>query len=330
MKRLALVMIVVALASAANLWAAEEPAREGWGGGIVVKVGDNPVVLNAGGNPGEVVVRTTGNPGELIQTKSAADWYIQSIDKIVNLTDEQKKTITDIIETRDKSMKEFQAQSADKIKAAGNAMMEAYKSKDKDAISKAQKDYQELYAPMHQIMKKSQADLTNVLTAEQKAKLQESRLMSLVKGLTAPVQLSEEQIKQVKAAAGDLMKDDDPQGYMRGYGKLNELIQQILTPEQKATIAKTRAMSSIKFTFGAAKLTADQMEQVEAACDELVKDQTIKSEEVYKKLTETVDRLLTDEQKEALKKGRSGFWTVQPGQPGGAGGYVVQEVPERK
>jgi hypothetical protein len=125
------------------------------------------------------------------------------------------------------------------------------------------------------------------------------------------------------------MKDDDPQGYTKAYGKLNELIQQILTPEQKATIAKTRAMSPIKFTFRAAKLTADQMEQVEAACDELVKDQTLKSDEVYKKLSETVNRLLTDEQKEALKKGR-GVWTVQPGQPGAAGGYVVQEVPERK
>jgi Spy/CpxP family protein refolding chaperone len=207
-------------------------------------------------------------------------------------------------------------------------MMEAYKSKDKDAISKAQKDYQELYAPMHQIMKKSQADLTNVLTVEQKAKLQESRIMTLVKGLTAPVQLSEEQIKQIKAAAGDLMKDDDPQGYMKGYGKLNELIQQVLTPEQKATIAKTRAMSPIKFTFRAAKMTADQMEQVEAACDELVKDQTLKSEEVYKKLSEVVDRLLTPEQKDAMKKGQ-GVWTVQPGQPGAYGG-VVQEVPERK
>jgi Spy/CpxP family protein refolding chaperone len=313
MKRLVLLTAVVALASAVNLWAAEQPGA--LGGGVIV--------VNAGAG-------AVANPASPWGAgKSAAAWYIESIDKIVGLTEAQKKAITEIIEARDKSMKDFQTQSAEKLKAASNAMMEAYKSKNQDDIAKAQKAYQDLYAPMHQIMKKSQADLTNVLTAEQKAKLQESRVMSLVKSLTAPVQLSEEQIKQVKAAAGELMKDDDPQGYMKGYGKLNEVIQQILTPEQKATIAKNRAMSSIKARFWAAKLTADQMEQVEAACDELVKDQTIKSEEVYKKLTETVDRLLTDEQKEALKKGRGGFWTVQPGQPGAYGG-VVQEVPERK
>jgi len=326
MKRLALLTAVAALASAANLWAGEEPTKEGaWGkivvtggdGAIVVTGGEGTVLVSAGGNPGGMVVYGGGKLGEAPPAKSAADWYIQSIDKIVNLTDDQKKAITDIIESRDKALKDFQTQNAEKVKAAGAAFTEAYKSKDKDAIAKAQKDYQELYAPMHQIMKKSQADLANVLTAEQKAKLHEARLMDMVKNMTAPVQLTDEQMKQLRAGAGELLKDGDPEGIWRNYRKLNELVQQVLTPEQKAAIGKHRAMSSIKMMFGAAKLTADQLQQVEAACDELVKDQTLKSEELYKKLYEVVDRVLTDEQKEALKKGR-GFWTVQPGGAGGS------------
>ena len=144
MKRLLVLAAAMTLASAANLWA-EEKAAPG------------TPVQNAGSGGG-LVAGQSGNG--VWGGKSAAQWYIESIDKIVNLTDAQKKAITASIESRDKAMREFQAQNAEKLKAAGTAMMEAYKSKDKEAVAKAQKAYQDLYAPMHEAMKKSQSDWT--------------------------------------------------------------------------------------------------------------------------------------------------------------------------
>ena len=243
--------------------------------------------------------------------RSAAQWYIDSIDKIVNLTDAQKKAITESIEARDKAMRDFQTKNAEKLKAAGAAMMEAYKSKDKDAIAKAQKTYQELYAPMHEAMKKSQGELDNILTPPQREKLQESRMMGWIKALTDPAQLTDEQTKKLKAAYGELTKT----GHEVMERKLPELVQSVLTAEQKVTIAKHRAMMYVKAVFARAKLTDEQMKRVEALVDDLAKDQKADLSTVwqsYSKLAEKIRELLTAEQKKALEvPNRAG--------PGGAG-----------
>jgi Spy/CpxP family protein refolding chaperone len=233
--------------------------------------------------------------------KSAAQWYIESIDKIVNLTDAQKKAVTETIEARDKAMREFQTKNAEKLKAASAAMMEAFKSKDKDAIAKSQKAYQEIYAPMHEAMKKSQGELDNILTPQQKEKLQESRMTSWIKALTDPAQLTDEQMKKLKAAYAELTKATGHEGMER---KLPETVQNILTAEQKATIAKHRAMMYVKAMFARAKLTDEQMKRVEAMADELAKDQKAKlglDWQVYNKLAEKIRELLTAEQKEAIR-----------------------------
>ena len=196
MKRLLVLAAAMTLASAANLWA-EEKAAPG------------TPVQNAGSGGG-LVAGQSGNG--VWGGKSAAQWYIESIDKIVNLTDAQKKAITASIESRDKAMREFQAQNAEKLKAAGTAMMEAYKSKDKEAIAKAQKAYQDLYAPMHEAMKKSQGELDAILTPEQKEKQQESRMTAMIKAWTDPAQLSDEQMKKLKAAYGEFTKATDYAG----------------------------------------------------------------------------------------------------------------------
>ncbi len=110
MKRLVLLLAVVALSSPGNLWADEQSG--GAAGGVIV------INAGAGGAP------NLGGPWGAV--KSAAAWYIESIDKIVGLSDAQKKTITDIIEARDKLMKDWQTQNAEKLKAASNALMEAF------------------------------------------------------------------------------------------------------------------------------------------------------------------------------------------------------------
>jgi Spy/CpxP family protein refolding chaperone len=334
MRRVAMLTAVVALASALNVWAGEA-------------AGEKPAIVWG-------------------QGKSAATWYIESIDKTVNLTDQQKKTITAIIEARDKAMQDFRTANAEKLKAASNAMMEAYKSKNQDATAKAQKEYQDLYAPMHEAMKKSQTDLDNVLTAEQKEKLQDSRVMTAIKSATTPLELSAEQIKQIKAAlpkgepnealrkvydtvqqvltAEQKEKLQDlrvmatikattapvelsaeqikqikaalPQGGQpwQAQAKVYEVVQQVLTAEQKVAITKHRNMSYVKSMYGRAKLTEEQLKQAEAACEALAKDPNVKPNELYLKLKEKVDALLTDEQKKAMS---------QPGRMGGAGGMIV-------
>lgn len=297
MKRMTLVWLSIILACAANLWAAEEPARAGGGG--------------AAGAPGAVT-----NPWGA--GKSAATWYIESIDKTVTLTEDQKKRITEIIEARDKAMKDFQTANAEKLKAASSVMLEAYKRQDKDAVAKAQREYQELYAPMHEIMKKSQADLDAVLTAEQRAKLDESRLAAVIKAQTDPVQLSEEQGKQIRAAYSELTKQGNREAAERN---LYETIQKALTPEQKATIFKHRANRYVQSMFKPAELTDQQQKQVDAAIGEMAKQQSDKMDwQAYQKLSEKINGLLNERQKEALKKGRSGMpGASMPGAPAGGG-----------
>ena len=274
--------LVAALVStfAANLWAGEAAGNSG----------EKTPNAKAGEARGKNAVLPPG-----ASALGGSTWYIDYIDRIVKLTDEQKKAMTEIIDARNQAAKEFQTENAHKLRAANAAMIESFRSRDREAIAKAQREYQELYAPMHEMMKKSQSDLTNVMTPEQKAAFRDFQLMTAVRNMVAPVQLSDEQIQQIKAnsKAGDL----------GGFGgKIYQTVQQVLTPEQKTTIAKHRAMSYVKAAFGHAKLSADQMKQVEAACDELAQNPAFNDGRLYPKLTEKVNALLTDEQKEAMKK----------------------------
>jgi Spy/CpxP family protein refolding chaperone len=312
MKRLLVLAIVIGLACAANLWA-QEKAAPAAGGATAPKVSRG-----------------------VVAGKSAAQWYIESIDKIVNLTDAQKKAVTESFEARDKAMREFQAKNAEKLKAAGAAMMEAYKSKDKEAIAKSQKAYQDLYAPMHEAMKKSLGELDNLLTPEQKEKVQESRAAVWIKASTDPAQLTDEQVKKLKAAYGELTKP----GHQAEWQKLPEAIDSVLTAEQKAVIARHRAMGYVKMMFARAKLTDEQMKRVEAMVDELAKDQNVKPAMIwqsYNKLAEKIRALLTAEQKKEMEApfkaplGPStggGQRTSPSASPGGMGPGLVYRLNE--
>ena len=224
MKRSALLMTVAALAFAAAGWAQENPAPVAGGGIVVIAEGVAP-----GGTVGAA-------GGVWVGGKSAAQWYIESIDKIVNLTDAQKKAITDIIEARDKAMQQFQTENAEKLKAASGAMMEAYKSKNKEAIEKASKAYQDLYAPMHEAMKKAQKELDDVLTAEQKATIFKHRAEMYVKSMFARAKLTEEQTAKIQAIIAEMAKQPDITVNWQAYSKLAEKINGLLTEEQKAAM----------------------------------------------------------------------------------------------
>ena len=238
---------------------------------------------------------------------SAAKWYVDSIDKIVPLSDEQKQAMTDIITARDKAIADWQKESAEGLQAAQKAMMAAYQSKDQDAIARSQKEYQALSAPMQEIWKKHQPE--SVLTPEQGKKLKDSRLMTMIQASTAPVVLSDDQIQEIKAA---LARENLNEVRSFSY----EAIQMVLTPEQKVTIAKSRALGYAKGIYLRAKLTDEQLKQVEGVCEELAKDPSIKPQDLYIKIKEKADGFLTAEQKEAMKAPWVGGF-------GGGGGILI-------
>ena len=250
------------------------------------------------GNPGVAIGRGDGG-------KSAAERHIDSINKVVPLTPEQQNTIGKIIEARDKAMQEFQAKNADKLKAASQAMMDAYKSQDKEAIAKAQKENQALWAGTSAISSKAQKELDDVLTPEQKAKRAETRVTQTIKALTDGVTLTPEQEKKMKAILAE-----SGGGESREHANYKAL-QDVLTSDQKAAIAKSRTLSMTKMMFGRANLTTDQTKQIKAAYDDLAKSGA-KPEELPKKLNDAINGLLTPEQKETMK---GGFTT---GRAGGA------------
>jgi Spy/CpxP family protein refolding chaperone len=247
--------------------------------------------------PGVQVPAPGAGWGAGINVKSPAAFYIESIDKIVNLTEDQKKASTKIFEERERLTKQFQAEHGEQTKAALSALSAAYKTKDKEAIAKASKGYQDACAPLSEVWKKSQAKLTRVLTPQQQAKLREHQLTTMLKGVTAPVNLSEEQVERIRRASQ--AEPGDAWGM-----KVSKVIEEVLAVEQKTAIAKHRLMDAVRTMFGRAKLTAEQLKNVEAACDELVKGQSKLglASGLYSKLAEKVNGLLTAAQKEAMKK----------------------------
>jgi Spy/CpxP family protein refolding chaperone len=303
MKRWTWLMFVVALACAPNLWAGEP--------------------LNGGGEAEEQAEPANGWGGR----GNEATYYIQSIDKVVHLTDAQKKAMGDIFAARHKAVQDFSTQNADKLKAAGQAMENAEQSGDVNAVTKAQQDYQALYAPVNQIMKKSFEDLDKILTSEQTAALQDSRQMTVINAMTAPAKLTDEQIKQLKAAMTTSSFGKDP-GYVgfgaRGNALSQETLDKVLTGEQKTAIGKSRALGYVKSMYAGAKLTADQQKKAEAICNDVAAERGLQTTEMFKELSAKMNDLLTADQKKALNSVPT-LGTY--GAPGGAGGAAGQPNP---
>ena len=205
-------------------------AGQAFGGGVIIN--------NSGGNPGAALGRAGG--------KSASEWYIESINKVVPLTPDQQNTMMKIIEARDKATQEFQAKNADKLKVAQQAMMDAYKSQDREAIAKSQKENQVVFAGRTEIYAKAQKELDDVLTPEQKAKRKDAQAAQLIKSLTGGVTLTPEQETKIKAVIAEAGG-----GGGEGRERMNyKAVQDILTPEQKETIAKSRAQQVAGFNTG--------------------------------------------------------------------------------
>jgi len=224
---------------------------------------------------------------------AGALWYVQYIDRIVGLSDSQKAAMTEIIQARDKAMARFRAESAEEIKTAGQALHKAFQSKDRDAIAQAQQDYQALFAPLHEIMRKAENDLANVLTPEQKSALRDYQLMSMIRGMTFPVQLDDAQIRKIKDACGE----SDP----RGLGaKLQRTLKQVMTPEQKTRLHEHRLMAMVGGLTAPVQLNEEQLQRIRDAFQDADADPRMRGHE----LQEMLKHVLTPEQKTKIVASR--------------------------
>ena len=278
----------------------------------------------------------TRGEGRSRDGRSASAVYIENLDKAVGLTDAQKKSIIDIFDARDLSLKDFEAKHADDIKAASKKMQDARESGDREVMAKARGDYSEILAPMHDTMKKADDDLANVLTEEQKTKQKEYRITTAIKAMAAPVELTDDQIKKLVT---------DAQGHEGERGsaeqKISEALDQMLTADQKATIARHKALAEVMRKYGSGRiLSRDQAKEVAGICEELSKDIALKPDDAAKKLSDKIESLLTDEQKEAIKnaptRGRregvagtpdGGARGVREGNPAPRGGGAREGAP---
>lgn len=245
--------------------------------------------------------------------KSMSERHIEQVEKVVKLTDEQKQRIRRLFEIRESAAKEIQAAIEAKRGALSRALEEASKSKNQEAITKAQKAFTDLYAPMSELTRKSLEELQNVLTAEQRGKLQDNQLTTMIGAMAPGVKLSEAQLKAVKDGVSPANEHQ-----MRWGANLQELLEKTLTEEQAAGVLKQRAVQFATMQFQAAKLTPEQLRKLEQQAAEVSKASKHKLQldpTAYNKLTTFVDSLLTAEQREAMKKSRVGF--------AGGGGWVA-------
>ena len=130
-------------------------------------------------------------------------------------------------------------------------------------MKQASEDVEQSRAPVQEAFQKHQERMDKVLTASQRTKLKDWRLTALIKQVAAPVELTEQQMKAVKWVVAD-------DASMAQYFAIRQSIEDVMTPAQKAVVRKGHAMMTLKFSFGAANLTAEQMKQAKAACDQLV------------------------------------------------------------
>lgn len=241
-------------------------------------------------------IRSNGIVGTY-QTQAERD--IEQHEKVVKLTDEQKQRIKDIYEKRDQELKDFQTSVNAKLQARQAAMQEAYKSKDQARIQAAQKEWQALFAPQQEIVKRGQESLKKVFTPEQKEKIQEARFLTTIAQYAPGVELTAGQMNLLRIASttGD--------GELEGYeGVLYELLNKTLTAEQTKTVLKHRLNQMLESQFRNAKITPEQQKKIDARITLMLEHHPRAMHVdgiVFQKIREYVMETLTAEQKEAMK-----------------------------
>lgn len=222
--------------------------------------------------------------------------------KVCQLSLEQQKKIAELAAQRNKEQKQIQ----EKLKAARAARAEARKSKDKDAIKKADAGYRKVAAERSEISKKWRKQILGELEPEQRATWQEFTVVREIKRRLPGVKLTQDQQDKLKAAYVERTTGvdlADEKARRAAVMKLTaHVMVKIITEQQRQTIR----LEHIKRRFRRAKLTEEQLGQVKAALAE----QTASADPAdakalnaaMKKLNDHVqEQILTDQQRQAMK-----------------------------
>ena len=280
MKRLALLSVAIVLATAVNLRAGE---------------------ANAPIPPHRRQGRTGPAGGPCCNPSRLAQWYIESLDPIVGLTDQQKKAITEVIESRDKAMREFQSKHAEKLAAASKAMSEAYQKNDKEAIAKAQKAYQEALRPVPSSHEGFAEETGRHPHAPAKGEASRPPDGDLDQGFDRPDRAqrgakTEGQGRFPRDAEVHRSREDGVAGCRRPSSRSS-------LPNSGSPSTSTALGSYVKAMFARVKLTDEQNKKVEALLDKICQDPNLSVDwKTYQSVSKKVEELLTAEQKETLKR----------------------------
>jgi len=245
----------------------------------------------------------TNVPAENSQAKDSpqeqgqrnADNYIKYIDAASPLTDEQKKTITELFMAQAKEFAALQEKSTEKMKKVQKDLSDASTSGDQEAMTRAMEQYQAVQAPMGEVTRKLYKNLAKVLTPEQTAKVEDQQLNQLIKSLARSAELTDRQLATVRSVARGL-------DWQAQYAVITETLDTVMTPAQKVARNKPMIIMMVRYSFAAAQLTAEQLKKAEVACDQILKDPTLKYDEVMQLVNEKVNGWLTAEQKAAMEK----------------------------
>lgn len=242
------------------------------------------------------------NGGIVGTNQTQAERDIEQYEQVVKLTEEQKKQIKDIYDARDKELKDYQASITEKIQKQQAAMQEAAQSKNQEAMRAASQAFTELFKPQQEIVKRGQEALKNVLTPDQKEKVQEHKFKTTISAYAPGVELTEGQLNLLKISC------TTGSGELEGYeGLLFELLNKTLTAEQAKTVLKSRVNQMLTANFRNANIAPEQQKKIDARIDAMLEGhpKTLHLDGVvFQKLREYVNELLTPEQKEEMKKPR--------------------------
>lgn len=262
---------------------------------------------NTGGQPRIASgsnVRSVNGDGIVGTFQTQAERDIDQYEKVVTLTDEQKRKIKDIYAARDRELQEFQASVQVKLQAQQAALNEAARNKDQKGMESARKEFMSLFAPQQDIIKRGTEALKQVLTPEQREKAQEHRFMTTIASYAPGVQLTEAQLNLLKIAS------TTGSGELEGYeGVLYELLNKTLTAEQTRVVLKHRVDQLLAAHFRNVNITPEQRRKIDARIELMLEHHPRTTQldgVVFQKLREYVGELLTAEQKEALKFPRAG------------------------
>jgi Spy/CpxP family protein refolding chaperone len=231
------------------------------------------------------------------QTQAERD--IAQYEKVVKLTAEQKQKIKEIYDARDKELKEYQASITEKMQAQQAAMNEAARSGDQTKIAAASQGFRALFAPQQEIVKRGQESLRNVLTPEQKQKVQEQRFADTIAAYAPGVKLTEAQMNLLRIGS------TTGAGELEGYeGVLHELLGKTLTAEQTKEVLAHRLNQMLEAQFRNAGLTPEQQAKIDARIKLMLENhpKTMHIDGVvYQKIRDYFNDQLTAEQKEKLR-----------------------------